>query len=163
VRRYQRGFLVEALIYAALAAAALFAIHKAWDTFVAEPYRIEGAQIQLAADLPKLNAANQRATVAEAQAGANKTRAETAEGTAAQQTAALATAHMDAVAAQASARAANIKYADEVAKNAKRDAERKADAEGPAPTVAVSCEQELKDTADILRTSAIVQQAPEEP
>ncbi len=154
--RRERGVgLIELAIWAGLLLAAGLAISKAWETFVAEPYRAEGfkqgAQAQLAIDQPKINQAQQ-------QAQANLARAQTAEAAYALQNQKLLDGEKITADAQTAARAANAKYAAEVAKNAKRDAERKADAEGPPPAVAVTCEQELKLTADILRDSAVAQQ-----
>jgi hypothetical protein len=58
------GTLIELAIYAAIAAALLFGVHKAWDGFkqsIAAPY----IQAQIKADQPKIDAANAAQKVAE--------------------------------------------------------------------------------------------------
>src|SRR5574340_80224 len=142
------SLLIELAIYAAIAAALAFGVHKAWDGFkgsISAPY----VEAQRQADQKVVNAANAAQAAAEADVQTSKGNLEScrtaAQAQADQVTAWKAQADRNAVAA----REARVAAANAATAQAPYIADLQARA-AAAPRLQ-SCEAELKQSADVIR------------
>lgn len=150
--RTQRGFgIIEIVLCVAAFAAVSAAAYMAWEGFksyIAAPYvadQIKADQAAIDTMKSERDAADERTRTAQANAKSVKDASD-------QQTEALKTAEALAATAQAAARVAGIKYAQEVAKNAARDAALRARAAN-TPAADRTCAEVLGITGSILRDS----------
>ncbi len=143
--------MIQIILYGLLAAGLAFGGMKVWTGFTGQ-YIAEGAQAQLAADKPLIEAANLAAKNAQARADAAEADAAKAVAAVAAQNAAIEAAQATAASAVAAAREQAILYAQELAKNQSRISKLQATAKATV-TANRSCEEVLKSTDDILTES----------
>jgi small-conductance mechanosensitive channel len=138
------------IIYALLAAGIAFGGMKVWTGFTGQ-YVAEGAQAQLAADKPLIEAAKQEAAAATKRAEQAEDDARRAVAAVAEQNAAIEAARAQAEAAVKAAREQALLYAGELAKSQGRISKLQAAArEAKKPG---TCEEVLAATDAILTES----------
>ena len=142
------SLLIELAIYAAIAAALAFGVHKAWDGFktsIAEPY----VAAQKASDQKYVDASEARA--AQAEADRDTARGNSAKCEAMLKVAQDATAEWSAAAIRAAAAAKGAKAAAEKEATARAPYIAQLQAQAAAAPKLESCQVELGNAKDVLR------------